>query len=364
MNHLVSVYCITFNHSAFITDALDGFCSQDTSFPFVSVIIDDASTDGTDKLIMKYYKDYFETCNTNLDKEGESEEYFFAFGRHIVNKNCYFAIYLLKKNHFQLKKPKWIYLYKWAKQSEFVAICEGDDYWVSREKLQRQVSFMRENVEYSMTCSRALLFSIREQMLVGENYCYSRSREVSVKDIIYRRGLFISTCTIVYRKSVDDEKPEYWSKCAVGDYPLQIACALKGKVWYFDEPMAVYRIDNPASWLGSKKWYNAGADPEILRIIKSSIHMFKGFAIDYPQYSSLFKTKIAEEINRYVPTRNNNRQVIKNYLDNFKAEINNYSLYWKIDLLFRKSRFPKMRGLYQLLISPRFSSRKKMYKRL
>ena len=359
---IACVNCLSYNHKLFIKEALDGICAQKTDFPFVCVIVDDASTDGSDNIIKDYLQDQFEIQNTSIDKNGENDDFFFLFGQHKINKNCYFAIYLLHYNHYQKRKSKSIYLNRWASQSKYVAWCEGDDYWISLDKLQRQVSFLDSHSSYSMTCTRTYLYSEVDHKIVGENYCYSHSRKITIKDTIYRGGLFISTCSIVYRRTVSENAPEYWINNIAGDYPLQIACVLKGDAWFFNEPMCVYRINNPNSWLGSKKWYNAGADPEILKVIKSSIHMFKGFAIDYPQYSRFFKIKIAEEINRYVPTRNHNRQVIESYLDNFKAEINSYPLFGKIDLMFRKSRIPKVRGLYQLFISRRFACRNRMYR--
>ena len=362
VNPLVCVSCITYNHRTFIKDAMNGFCSQITSFPFVCVIVDDASTDGERDIIKQYLRDSFNPQTTDNEEVGSSADYFFFWGQHRVNKNCFFAVYLLNYNHYQIGKSKLFYVNKWAKLSKYVAMCEGDDYWISPDKLQKQVSFLDNNICYSMTCNRSFLYSVKKQKIIGENYCYSRSRVVSIKDVIYRRGLFISTCTIVYRKSVDDNMPDYWLKSEVGDYPLQIACALKGKVWYFDEPMAVYRIDNPNSWIGNKRWFDGGADPNMLKIIRSSIDMFNGFAKDYPQYKRLFVNKIAEEINRYVPSRTHSRQVIESYLNNFQDEIYKYSFCWKFDLMVRKCRVPFIRGGYQRLFLRRFLHHNKFYK--
>ena len=361
MLYTVCANCITYNHVAFIKEAMDGFCMQKTTFPFVCVLVDDASTDGTDEVIKEYISINFNLQDTAVDKLGQSDDYYFIFARHNENLNCYFAVYLLKNNHYQRRKSKALYSERWFMLSRYIALCEGDDYWINPEKLQRQVSFLDNNPDYSMTCHKALLFSVKKNIIVGENYCYPHSREVSVKDTIYRRGLFISTCSIVYRKVIGDNKPDYWVNSAVGDYPLQIACVLKGKVWYFNEPMAVYRIENSNSWVGKQNWYDGGADPSILKVIQSSIKMFKGFAKDYPQYMKYFKNKIADEINRYVPTRSHSRQIVQSYLSNFKEEIMDYSLFWKIDLLIRKSRIPYVRGFYCTYLNRRFANHNKMY---
>lgn len=48
------IICNTFNHAQYIKDALDGFCMQETTFPFVAIIVDDASTDGEPEIISHY----------------------------------------------------------------------------------------------------------------------------------------------------------------------------------------------------------------------------------------------------------------------------------------------------------------------
>ena len=358
---MVCVHSVTYNHIRFIKDALDGFCSQRTSFPFVCVIIDDASVDGTKEFIKQYLTDSFEMRGTDIEESSETNDYSFYFAQHKTNTNCYFAVYLLKYNHYQIRKLKTIYLDKWSQLSNYIALCEGDDYWIIPEKLQRQVDFLENNRDYTMTCSRSFLYSVNGQKIVGENYCYSHSKKVSLKDIIYRRGLYISTCSLLYRKSVTDNKPEYWINSLVGDYPLQIACALKGNVWYNNEAMTVYRIDNPNSWVGMKNWYDGGADSVILNIIRSGVQMLKGFAKDYPQNEKLFKNKIAEEINRFVPSRKHSRQVISAYLSCFDEEIKDYPLKWRIDLLFRKCRVPYIRTIYQYLFTRQFLPHNKLY---
>ena len=55
---LVSIWCTTYNHELYIRDALEGFLMQKTSFPYEIVIHDDASTDGTARIIREYERKY------------------------------------------------------------------------------------------------------------------------------------------------------------------------------------------------------------------------------------------------------------------------------------------------------------------
>lgn len=59
-NFTVRIKCITFNHAPYIVDAMNGFCMQKTSFPFVVVIQDDTSTDGEPEVIKQYLQEHFD----------------------------------------------------------------------------------------------------------------------------------------------------------------------------------------------------------------------------------------------------------------------------------------------------------------
>ena len=354
---MVCTRCLTFNHASFIVDAMNGFTMQITTFPVISVIVDDASTDGEPDVIRRYLADNF--LSPFLVEE--TDDYILISARHKTNSNCVFAVYLLKYNHYSVNKTKEPYFSRWQRESKYIALCEGDDYWVNPEKLQTQVCFLETHSEYIMTCSKAGLFSERKRRLIGENYCYCHNRRVSIKDTIYRGGLFISTCSIVYKKEVSDDRPSYWANCLVGDYPLQIACVLKGNAWYFNDMMAVYRIDNPSSWMGSQNWYKGGGDPARLRIVESQLRMFRGFCKDYPIYKELFNNKIADHINRNIPGRCVGRNIVKSYLNVFSEEIKEYNFKWKLDLFMRQSRIPFFRGFYQRVFTHRYRAKNRFY---
>lgn len=358
---MVRVSCMTYNHAPYIESALNGFCMQETTFSFVCTIVDDASTDGTPQVIRNYMWEHFDLENREVVRNEETEDYYLLFAQHRTNKNCFFAVLLLKYNHYSIGKPKRPYLDEWEKGVKYIALCEGDDYWVDANKLQIQVEFLNTHSTYTMTCTRTYLFSQKEHKVKGESYCYTRSRNVSVKDMIYRTGLFVSTCSIVYRKEVTSNVPDYWRKCRVGDYPLQIACVLKGEVWYFNNAMSVYRVENTSSWMGQQKW-KSGYDIKRLEVIKSIISMFYGFASDYPQYSHFFKSKIADQINRNYPFRETSNHEKKYYLNYFSNEIKQYPLRWRLDLMVRKIKLPLIRYYYQNIFMRCYSKKIIKYK--
>ena len=123
---MVWVSCMTYNHSAFIVDAMNGFCRQQTNFPFVCTIIDDCSTDGEQQVIIKYLQTNFDLGTDSITRTDETNDYKLIFSRHKINKNCFFVVLFLKYNHYK-KKAKSPYISEWNQGSKYYAICECDD---------------------------------------------------------------------------------------------------------------------------------------------------------------------------------------------------------------------------------------------
>ena len=356
-NPIVAIPCVTYNQEPYILQCLNGFVIQKTNFPFVAIVIDDASTDNEP---MKLWEFINNELDPNSIRKDETNDYIRVVGLHKTNTNCTFVIILLKYNHFSIRKSRVPYYKEWYDVIKYLAVCEGDDYWTDPQKLQKQVDFLEANPDFTMVCNRTKLLSIRRKGFIGENYCYNKSQVVNPKDVIYRTGLFISTCSILYRKTILDYVPDYWAKCKVGDYPLQIMCAMKGKVYYFNDVMSVYRVENPNSWMGQQQW--GRLDLGRIEVIRSQINMFKGFGQDFPQYQKYFKRKIANQINRFIPV-NCPHQETNQYLGYFSEEIEKYNILQKFDLWMCKLRKPRVRFVYKQLFHHIFSERRMFYNR-
>lgn len=354
-NPIVTIRCWTFNHKPYIRQCLDGFVIQKTNFPYFAVVVDDTSTDGEQEVLWDFINN--ELDPTSLQKD-ETDDFVRVVAPHKTNKHCIFIIILLKYNHYSIRKAKRPYYKEWEEKTKYIAICEGDDYWTDPLKLQKQVDFMESHPDFTMVCNRAKLYSERQKKFIGENYCYNKSQVVKTKDVIYRTGVFIPTCSIVHRKTITDVIPDYWAKCKVGDYPLQIMCAMKGKVYYFNDIMSVYRVQNANSWTGQQKW--GKLDKARLEVIKSQIDMFKGFAQDYPKYNKYFKRKIANNINRYVPYKQS-EQDIEKYLDFFSEDIKRYGWAQKLDLWMRRKGRGRFKIYYLKYFQEKFEQRRIFY---
>lgn len=354
----VFVRCSTFNHAKFIEDALNGFTMQKTNFPFVCAVIDDASTDGEPGVIRNYLQDHFDLEDKSIARNEETDDYIMTFARHKTNTNCFFAVYYLKYNHYSISKDNYLYASEWENNAKYYGICEGDDYWIDPLKLQKQVDYLESHLNYTLVCNRSYLYSERKKKFVGESYCYNKSQNIDIKDVINRGGNFIITCSIMYRRSImDTGYPDYCKKCHVGDYPLQIFLSLKGMSYYFNDIMSVYRIDNPLSWVGKKKLTDIN---ERISHVRSEVELFDGFSKDYPQYRKLFFNRLTSYINQEIPNRFYSINEQKLYLNAFKDITNKYSLLGKLDLFLCSIRIRGMKRISPFNLTGEYKSKRLM----
>ena len=245
-SYTVCTRCFTFNQESYILDALNGFVSQNTSFPVVSVIVDDASTDNGPKVILDFFNENFDIQDPLVAYQEEIEYGTVFFAQHKINRNCFFAILFLKQNHYSQKKSKLPYLSRWIDEVPYVALCEGDDYWTDPLKLQKQVDYLETHPD-CMLCVHAADWKTGESI-------YSRGcqetvpKDYSVDELILCGGLYFATASFVYRTELSKDWPEWRRKANVGDFPLQILAGLHGGVHYLPDKMCVYRYQSEGSW--------------------------------------------------------------------------------------------------------------------
>ena len=107
--YMVATRCMTYNHSLYIEEALRGFAMQETTFPIVFCVVDDASTDGEQNLLLEWTKNNLELNDDGSLPCKQMPYGKLVFARSIKNNNAYFAILLLSENHYR-KKDKLPYI--------------------------------------------------------------------------------------------------------------------------------------------------------------------------------------------------------------------------------------------------------------
>ena len=289
---LVRIDCITYNHAPYIEDAMNGFCMQQTTFPFVATIIDDASTDGEPEVIRRYLDVHFDLSEKGLSRQWETDDAFFIYAQHKENKNCYFAVVLLKYNFHSINKSKEPLIKDWT-NTKYVALCEGDDYWTGYRKLQMQNDFLESHLDCTMCVHNADRYSMKKGCLVSAFNRSETNRFFSPEECILGGGDWFPTCSMFFRKEIYDKGKEIISKQYVGDYTLQIYMSLVGKVFYFVEKMSVYRVDITNSWVDR---YYSIADFSVLK----KLHMKEMQIYDeFDKYSNYIYHHAFEE-RRYI----------------------------------------------------------------
>lgn len=235
--YMVLVRCFTYNHTSYITDALNGFVMQKTDFPFVCLVIDDASTDGEQEVIKSFLK---KECDWEYAEKINTDDFFFIKASHLLNHNCIIVVYLLKENHFSQKREKDIYVNPWRERCKYEAICEGDDYWISSEKLQKQVDFLEDNPEYSMCFHNAFkLYVIEHKVVLFNNI--DKDSDLSAHDAIH--NWIVPTASMLYK--IDIAKyPKNLIRIFSGDYSLILRSLNAGKIRCLHNIMSVYRRIN------------------------------------------------------------------------------------------------------------------------
>lgn len=244
----VLVRCITYNQSNYIGDCIEGFVIQNTTFPFLVCIIDDASTDGEQDVLCEYIEQHCDKIDNLNIKNGETDYAHVLFARHRKNENCYLWVLNLKKNCFRLRALKWSYMEPYWSQCKYHAMCEGDDYWIDENKLQRQYDFMEDHPEYSC-CFHAAQLLYTDGHVEEEHRYQKDNYDCPMSDAIYYGGPYMPTNSMFYvAKLFTEDQPEWLLAAPVGDGPMTLLLTHRGKVAYMDDVMSVYRVSAANSW--------------------------------------------------------------------------------------------------------------------
>ena len=219
---VVSVCCATYNHEAYIEDALVGFLTQKTDFAFEVLIHDDASTDETANIIRKYQASYPRIIKPIYQKENQHSQ---------GNKPSRF-------NHQRAK-------------GKYLAICEGDDYWIDPYKLSLQIRHLEDNKNIDLCFHSAYQLDMRSGQREAIGEYQKNDGVVSLDTIILKRHGQIPTASTFIRSDVMREIYEFRDArpyLTAGDIYLHFFGSKRGGAFYINKPMSVYRAFVPGSW--------------------------------------------------------------------------------------------------------------------
>lgn len=262
-NYTVAVWCITYNQKDFIKDALNGFVMQKTNFPFVVIVHDDKSTDGTSDIILEYAKKYPNIIIPVIESENQWSK---GGLKHIVN---------IMNTHYRIGK--------------YIAFCEGDDYWTSPDKLQTQIDFLESHPEYSM-CFHSALKKYECNSIAWINCENIEDKDYDATDLFV--NWTVPTASVVCRKEAMDFYANIKGAERIQNYDIFIilSCAMTGKIRGITKQMSVYRIQGEGLTYNQKALIKCKMNnPEHFMCLKENFPIVNSKPVDETISKTLFE---------------------------------------------------------------------------
>jgi glycosyltransferase involved in cell wall biosynthesis len=247
---VVSVFCITYNHVNFIHDAIESFLMQETTFPVEIFIHDDASTDGTAKIVKEYaerYPKFFWTVYQNENQWSKGRSMFI--------------------DYFGLQKGK------------YIALCEGDDFWTCKDKLQKQFEYLETNGDCSGVFHRGKVVDSTKRVMpfVWDEIKYRNkySQEECLKEL--KSGY--PTASLFFRAASFPRKIPSYFKTSPFDFCLDLVLTESEKLGFMDFEGCAYRQHSGGIWSHLSK------DKMQQEMVKRYLSMYcdNSFRLAYPE---------------------------------------------------------------------------------
>lgn len=304
---MVSISCLTYNHEPYIRKCLDGFVMQKTNFKFEVLIHDDASTDKTADIIREYEAKYPDIIKPIYQTENQHSQH----------------VPISRK--FQYPRIK----------GKYYAICEGDDYWIDDQKLQKQFDFMESHPDYSMCVHRAIFRQTNIDGTFKDSVFpnIKSSKDYSVEEAIIGGGSLISTNSMFSRSKNTGTMPSCFKAKGFGDYQAFVYGTICGKVHCMEEVMSVYNYCTPGSWT-SRVWSD---NSKKIDHLKEEIRMLGEVDKHYEyKYHDAIQSKIhASNFKRFL-------------LENNKKELNSDEFRSEYKMMKKEKRHKKILTLVEI----------------
>jgi len=203
---VVSVHMLTYNHAPYIAKAIDSVLMQETDFDYELVIGEDCSTDQTREIVQAYRDRHPDVIRLHLHERNlglyENQE--------IVRRSC---------------------------RGKYVAWLEGDDYWTSPQKLQKQVSLLENHPEYSCCFHWSQWI---EAGRAAHNFGPPQVKPCFTLDDLLMYGHFVPTSSILVRNHLREDYPAWMKESDIMDMSYLILFAQHGHLGFIDENLSSY----------------------------------------------------------------------------------------------------------------------------
>ncbi|MCB1064303.1 MAG: glycosyltransferase [Verrucomicrobiae bacterium] len=214
---LLSICCSVYNHERFLREALEGILKQETTFPVEVVVRDDASSDGTVAIIEEYAIRFPNLFRLVIYKENQREKGLRAM-------------------------PEFVSMAR----GEFIAICEGDDFWTSPTKLQSQIDKLEQSPKHSACFHQVNMVNHQSEPTGNTLPLDAYLRELTFNDFLEENP--VATCSVVVRREVIPAYTAVITTLPMLDWPTWIFASLKGPFAYLPQAMGAYRTHENGVW--------------------------------------------------------------------------------------------------------------------
>lgn len=219
---LVSVVMITYGHEKYIRQAIEGVLMQQGDFDLELVIANDCSPDNTDAVVQDVLSHH-------------SNAHWIRYVRH-------------EKNIGMI--PNFIFAIQQA-TGKYIALCDGDDYWTDKKKLQKQVDFLEANSKYVIHSGKAQIIENNKLNEIIGNPLSKNTYLLS--DFLSKNNLI--TCTVMFRTISISGK--CFKNLFFGDWTLYVLLLARNQnlAYVSDEIYSAYRVHNGGAMQTLKNAY-------------------------------------------------------------------------------------------------------------
>ena len=213
----ISCVCTTYNQERYIADTVNGMLAQVSDYKFEIIIHDDASSDGTRDILLKFKEKYPSIIVLILQDENQ-----YSKGKKISLLAVEYAV------------------------GEYVAFCEGDDFWIDENKLKKQYSLIK-NSDCDICFTNAYMEYSDGKRIKFIN-SKKHSNKCSISEVVRSGGGGMPTASIMIKSDIFRTVPDWFSSAPVGDYFIQILGSLRNGAVFLNDITVVYRVGAVGSW--------------------------------------------------------------------------------------------------------------------
>ncbi|MCD4595634.1 glycosyltransferase family 2 protein [Proteus mirabilis] len=215
----ISCICTTYNQDKYIEDTLNGMLAQKCDFKFEIIVHDDLSTDNTREILFKYKEKYPSIIKLILQNENQ---------------------YQKKKKIFPLAIEQ--------ASGDFIALCEGDDFWINENKLNLQINILKKHQNINLCVHNAISYNcVRNKITNLFKFQVKKDSLINPYHIYATQGQFSATASMFFRripfKIVASEADSF----PVLDFFIEAILGNNG-VYYLKNSMCCYRYGSNGSW--------------------------------------------------------------------------------------------------------------------